>query len=90
MHRGPRPAEQQRARPVPGSAADNTNHELATAKAQRQSTDPLAQQQPLAALTCSGPDFLAVNDDPRLPLVTCGSEGQAKYILSPSFLNRCN
>lgn len=82
----PAPPSSSAPAPVPGRAAGNTYHELATAKAQRQSTDPLVQQQALAALTCAGPDVLAVNDDPRLPLVTCGSGGQAKYILSPAFL----
>jgi len=72
--------------PVPGSDADKVATEIAAAKAQRQSTDPAVQQQALTTLDCSKPDVLAGNDDPKLPLVTCGSNGQAKYILSPSFL----
>jgi len=72
--------------PVPGSDADKVAAEIAAAKAQRQSTDPAVQQQALSTLDCSKPDVLAGNDDPKLPLVTCGSDGKAKYILSPSFL----
>jgi len=72
--------------PVPGSDADKVAAEIAAAKAQRQSTDPAVQQQALTTLDCSKPDVLAGNDDPKLPLVTCGSDGKAKYILSPSFL----
>ena len=72
--------------PVPGSAADKVAAEIAAAKAQRQSTDPKVQQQALAALSCTGSDVLAGNDDPALPLVTCGADGKAKYILSPAFL----
>ncbi len=72
--------------PIPGSAADKVAAEIAVAKAQRQSTDPAAQQQALAALDCTKPDVLAGNDDPTLPLITCGTDNQAKYILSPSFL----
>jgi len=72
--------------PVPGSAADKVAAEINAAKATRQSTDPAVQQQALAALDCSKPDVLAGNDDPNLPLVTCGTDGQAKYVLSKFFL----
>jgi len=72
--------------PVRGSAADKVAAEINAAKATRQSTDPAVQQQALAALDCSKPDVLAGNDDPNLPLVTCGTDGQAKYVLSKFFL----
>jgi len=62
--------------PVPGSAADKVAAEINAAKATRQSTDPAVQQQALAALDCSKPDVLAGNDDPNLPLVTCGTDGR--------------
>jgi len=72
--------------PVPGSASDKVAAEINAAKATRQSTDPAVQQQALAALDCSKPDVLAGNDDPNLPLVTCGTDGQAEYVLSKFFL----
>ena len=72
--------------PVAGSDAAKVAAEIQQAKDQRQSTDPAVQQQALAALDCSKADVLAGNDDPALPLITCGTDGTAKYVLSPSFL----
>lgn len=72
--------------PIAGSAAAQMAAEIAAAKATRQSTDQTVQAQALAALDCSAPDVLSGNDDPALPLVTCGSDGTAKYVLSPSFM----
>jgi preprotein translocase subunit SecD len=72
--------------PIAGSAAAKMAEEIAAAKATRQSADQTVQAQALAALDCSAPDVLSGNDDPALPLVTCGSDGTAKYVLSPSFL----
>ncbi|WP_127783213.1 protein translocase subunit SecD [Rhodococcus sp. X156] len=72
--------------PVPGSEAARVAGEIAAAKAQRQSTDAAVQQQALTTLDCSVADVLAGNDDPALPLVTCGADGLAKYVLTPAFL----
>ncbi|WP_225727342.1 MULTISPECIES: protein translocase subunit SecD [unclassified Nocardia] len=57
--------------------------EIAAAKALRQSTDPAVQQQAMATLDCSKPDPLAGADDPNLPLVACGSDGNV-YLLDKS------
>jgi len=44
------------------------------------------QQLALAQLTCGAEDPLRGNDDPALPLATCGEDGSEKYILEPMFL----
>ncbi|WP_018685930.1 protein translocase subunit SecD [Actinokineospora enzanensis] len=48
--------------------------------------DQAAQQTALAVLDCTKPDPLVGNDDGKLPLATCGQDGQEKFILGPSFL----
>ncbi|SDK36847.1 preprotein translocase subunit SecD [Actinopolyspora mzabensis] len=53
------------------------------AKQLRQSKNPTMQRQALLTLDCSAPDPLRGNADPKLPLVTCGDDGQRKYILEP-------
>ncbi|WP_328452665.1 SecDF P1 head subdomain-containing protein [Amycolatopsis sp. NBC_00438] len=62
--------------PTTGSAAD------------RQSTDPAAQQAAARALDCAqgAPDPLAGKDDPALPLVSCDRAKGTKYVLGPVFL----
>jgi preprotein translocase subunit SecD len=55
----------------------------------RQSADTTAEQTALGKLNC-GPNFsdpLLGNDDTTKPLVACDQQGQAKYILGPSFLD---
>jgi preprotein translocase subunit SecD len=58
-------------------------------KALRQSTDATADNTALTKLNC-GPQYsdpLIGNDDPTKPLVACDQQGQAKYLLGPSFLD---
>ncbi|MBF6275139.1 MULTISPECIES: protein translocase subunit SecD [Nocardia] len=57
--------------------------EIDAARALRQSTDPQVQQLAAQQLDCHKPDPLAGNDDPKLPLVTCSSDGNAVYLLAP-------
>jgi preprotein translocase subunit SecD len=38
------------------------------------------------ATRCAGPDILAGNDDPALPLVTCSTDNKTSYLLAPSIL----
>lgn len=57
------------------------------AKKLRQSKDKQTQQKALASLKCAPghDDVLRGNDDPKLPLVTCGKQGN-KFLLAPVFL----
>ncbi|MTE14947.1 protein translocase subunit SecD [Nocardia aurantiaca] len=64
-----------------------TAQEIAAAKAARQSTDQTAQLQAMATLDCSKPDPLQGNDDPNLPLVTCGTDGTTVYLLDKSVMD---
>ncbi|MFF0496994.1 protein translocase subunit SecD [Nocardia aobensis] len=57
--------------------------EIDAARALRQSTDPQVQQLAAQQLDCHKPDPLAGNDDPKLPLVTCSSDGNEVYLLAP-------
>ncbi|PPJ27329.1 protein translocase subunit SecD [Nocardia nova] len=57
--------------------------EIDAARALRQSTDPQVQQLAAQQLDCRKPDPLAGNDDPKLPLVTCSSDGNEVYLLAP-------
>ncbi|QGK69633.1 protein translocase subunit SecD [Allosaccharopolyspora coralli] len=59
---------------------------IAQAKQTRQSTDPATQMQALTQLDCNAEDPLRGNDDPSLPLVTCGQDKQEKFVLEPVFL----
>ncbi|MBF6332058.1 protein translocase subunit SecD [Nocardia transvalensis] len=61
-----------------------TQKEIAEAKALRQSTDPQTQQLAMSTLDCSKPDPLAGNDDPNLPLVTCSTDGTEVFLLDKS------
>lgn len=45
-----------------------------------------AEQQALAAFTCSAQDPLRGNDDPNAPLIACNQQGTEKYLLGPVFL----
>jgi preprotein translocase subunit SecD len=58
-------------------------------RALRQSTDSTAQQTALTKLNCgvNFSDPLLGNDDNTKPLVACDQQGQAKYVLGPSFLD---
>ena len=72
-----------------GNVNQETAKAIQQAKATRQSTNSAIQQAALNALKC-GPgiqDPLQGNDDPKLPLVTCDSNGQVKYILGPELLD---
>jgi preprotein translocase subunit SecD len=40
----------------------------------------------LESLDCAAPDRLRGHVDPHLPLITCDSDSQTKYVLNPSFL----
>ncbi|MGH3626649.1 MAG: protein translocase subunit SecD, partial [Sciscionella sp.] len=89
----PMPAAGPTTQPPPPANPSNGSEDAKTAKAiqqarkARQSTDPKAQQQELAKLNCAPghDDVLRGNDDPKLPLVTCGRDGN-KYVLGPVFL----
>ncbi|WP_280370941.1 protein translocase subunit SecD [Nocardia wallacei] len=72
--------------PPPGNLTpgQQTQQEIANAKALRQSTDPQIQKLALATLTCDKPDPLTGNDDPNLPLVTCSTDGAQVYLLDKS------
>ncbi|MEV6427042.1 protein translocase subunit SecD [Nocardia sp. NPDC051463] len=89
----PEPAPQQRVFPAQapteppapsGSPQEQAQQEIATAKAVRQSTDPTIQKAAMAALDCSKPDPLAGNDDPKLPLVACSTDGTEVFLLDKS------
>ncbi|MGH3437205.1 MAG: protein translocase subunit SecD [Sciscionella sp.] len=89
----PMPAAGPTTQPAPPATPSNGSHDAKTAQAiqqakkARQSTDPKAQQRELAKLNCAQghDDVLRGNDDPKLPLVTCGRDGN-KYVLGPVFL----
>ncbi|AFU03709.1 protein translocase subunit SecD [Nocardia brasiliensis] len=68
------------------TSREQTQKDIQQAKATRQSTDPTVQQAAMAAIDCGKPDPLAGNDDPNLPLVTCGSDGNV-YLLDKSRLD---
>lgn len=55
----------------------------------RQSTDATAQTTALVNLHCGSgyTDILLGHDNPRLPLVACDQNGQAKYVLGSALLN---
>ncbi|MFF2551060.1 protein translocase subunit SecD [Nocardia sp. NPDC058058] len=71
------------AQPTP----QQTQKEIADAKALRQSTDQTIQQTAMLTMDCTKPDPLQGNDDPNLPLVTCGVEGNEVYLLDKSRLD---
>ncbi|UGT40983.1 hypothetical protein LTV02_34280 [Nocardia yamanashiensis] len=57
---------------------------VTVAKEVRQSNDPSVQASTMASIACTHPDPLHGGDDPRLPLVTCDSEGKEVFVLSKS------
>lgn len=84
------PAQPQDPPPLPAKPADPSL--IATEKQIRQSSDSriqlLALQ--LQAGRCHDADPLVDNDDPNLPLITCGSDsvgGEAAYLLDKSILD---
>ncbi|ADG78555.1 Protein translocase subunit SecD OS=Tsukamurella paurometabola (strain ATCC 8368 / DSM / CCUG 35730 / CIP 100753 / JCM 10117 / KCTC 9821 / NBRC 16120 /NCIMB 702349 / NCTC 13040) OX=521096 GN=secD PE=3 SV=1 [Tsukamurella paurometabola] len=90
------PATPQPNAPAPDlTNPDTAKKALLDAKAARQSTDPAAQQKAASQLNCDATDPLAGNDDPKLPLVTCGKlENDPKnpqprmvYTLAPSIID---
>lgn len=62
---------------------------LANEKNMRQSKSQMIQLLALQfeATRCEGPDALADNDDPDLPLVTCSADHKFVYLLGPSIIN---
>ncbi|MBC3192606.1 protein translocase subunit SecD [Pseudonocardia sp. C8] len=75
--------------PPPGAASPDDPRvaaEVQRLRATRQSEDPATQVQALLTLDCGAPDPLQGYDDPTKPLVTCGEDGTAKYVLGPSFI----
>ncbi len=69
------------------SEAERTAEQITEAKALRQSTDPQVQQAALATIDCNAPDPLRGNDDPKLPLVACSTDGTSVYVLAPSIID---
>lgn len=71
--------------------AQQTQQAIANAKELRQSTNQQIQQLALGTLDCNKPDPLAGNDDPNLPLVTCGTDGTdgsgVTYLLDKSAID---
>ncbi|NHD17510.1 protein translocase subunit SecD [Actinopolyspora sp. BKK1] len=70
---------------APGQSGEEATRaeRIEQAKQLRQSENPAIQRQALMALDCSAPDPLRGNADPNKPLVTCGQDGNTKYILEP-------
>jgi len=63
---------------------------IALAKQLRQGTNPLLRAQGVQQLVktnCEGPDILAGNDDPELPLLTCSADHKSIYQLAPSIIS---
>ncbi|EFV12419.1 protein translocase subunit SecD [Segniliparus rugosus] len=56
-----------------------------TAKLVEQKFGPLDKA--VKSLDCSKPDPLRGNDDPKLPLVTCSTDGKEKLVLEPSIID---
>lgn len=91
----PVPGETPAPQPAPPGApakADEAKTRAALitlAKTIRQSTNPMMQIQAIMdrAQNCDKDDILAGNDDPKLPLVTCSTDGQTVYLLSPSIMS---
>ncbi|NYH76893.1 preprotein translocase subunit SecD [Actinopolyspora biskrensis] len=70
---------------APGQNGDDASRaeRIEQAKKLRQSENPAIQRQAVMALDCSAPDPLRGHADPKKPLVTCGQDGERKYILEP-------
>jgi preprotein translocase subunit SecD len=82
----PSPGQQPAPPPPPGEAP--LAQRIADEKELRQSTDQQIQILALQfqATRCGEEDVLAGNDDPNLPLVTCGRDGNV-YLLDKSIIN---
>ena len=75
--------------PAPGSGEEQAVR-IALAKQLRQGTNPLLRAQGVQQLVktnCEGPDILAGNDDPELPLLTCSADHKSIYQLAPSIIS---
>ncbi|MBV8928119.1 MAG: protein translocase subunit SecD [Mycobacteriaceae bacterium] len=74
--------------PTPGSRQDLAQR-IAAEKELRQSTDQTMQILALQyqATRCNDPDPLAGNDDPNLPLITCGTDHKTVYLLDKSIIS---
>ncbi|MET9258657.1 precorrin-3B C(17)-methyltransferase [Amycolatopsis sp. NPDC004079] len=77
-----------RFRPVLASA-ENAATDPPSSERDRQSTDPAVQQRTLESFDCGlgRPDPLTGEDDPALPLVTCGRSSGTRYLLGPAELD---
>lgn len=75
---------------VAGVDSEAAAKEISDARATRQSTDPIVQQQAMNDIDCAAPDPLRGNDDPELPLVACDSTSAAVYLLQPSIIDGQN
>jgi preprotein translocase subunit SecD len=82
----PSPGQQPTPPPPPGEAP--LAQRIADEKELRQSTDQQIQILALQfqATRCGQEDVLAGNDDPNLPLITCGEDGNV-YLLDKSIIN---
>jgi len=75
--------------PAPGSGEEQAVR-IALAKQLRQGTNPLLRAQGVQQLVktnCEGPDILAGNDDPELPLLTYSADHKSIYQLAPSIIS---
>lgn len=72
-----------------GMNTPDPTERLANEKKLRQSKSEMIQLLSLQfeATRCDGPDALADNDDPDLPLVTCSADHKFVYVLGPSIIN---
>ncbi|RMI30597.1 protein translocase subunit SecD [Nocardia stercoris] len=78
--------------PAPAPTDDLTpqqkaQQEIDAARAVRQNADPKALTAAMSSMDCSKADPLAGNDDPKLALVTCSTDGQTVYLLDKSAMD---
>lgn len=71
----------------PTSVSPTGEAAIVDAKAVRQSRDPAVQRAALLELSCGSVDPLQGQDDFRLPLVTCATNGSDTYVLEPSAID---
>ncbi|MCU1686890.1 MAG: preprotein translocase SecD subunit [Amycolatopsis sp.] len=84
------------AQEIQAAKAIRQNPALIPANATNQAATAQAQQleaQAMASISCTPQDSnkpnkdpLVGNDDPKLPLVTCDTQGQEKFLLAPEFM----
>ncbi|BDB42658.1 hypothetical protein Mkiyose1665_05360 [Mycobacterium kiyosense] len=74
---------------VPSDPRQDLAQRIAQEKKWRQSDSSYLQMVALQfqATRCGGPDVLAGNDDPQLPLITCATDAKAAYLLGPSIID---